>query len=104
MTSRIEQEKQNIELMIRIYCRHREGNKQLCGECTDLLGYAHARLSHCSFGEQKSTCRLCSIHCYKPEMKERIRQVMRYAGPRMFVYHPFMALQHYWQQFRKKGL
>ena len=64
-----------------------------------ILGYARIRLSRCPFGENKSTCRQCSIHCYKPEMKERMREVMRYAGPRMLLYHPVAALRHLWQEY-----
>lgn len=94
MPSRIKQEKQTVERMVRLYCRKKEGNKQLCPRCEELLGYAHIRLSRCPFGENKSTCRQCSIHCYKPEMKERMREVMRYAGPRMLLYHPVAALRH----------
>ena len=33
-------------------------------------------------------------HCYKPEMRERIRQVMRYSGPRMITKHPVAAIRH----------
>lgn len=56
--------------------------------------YAHARLEHCPFGE-KSTCRLCTVHCYKPEMRQRMQSVMRYAGPRMLLfYHPIAAIRH----------
>ena len=77
MPSRIEQEKQTVERMVRLYCRKKEGNKQLCPRCEELLGYARIRLSRCPFGENKSTCRQCSIHCYKPEMKERMRAVCR---------------------------
>nr|MBP8870902.1 nitrous oxide-stimulated promoter family protein [Bacteroides sp.] len=64
-----------------------------------LLEYAHMRLSRCPFGEKKNTCRLCTIHCYKPEMKERMREVMRYAGPRMLLYHPAAALRHLWKEY-----
>ena len=99
MPSRIEQEKQTVERMVRLYCRKKEGNKQLCPRCEELLGYARIRLSRCPFGENKSTCRQCSIHCYKPEMKERMRKVMRYAGPRMLLYHPVAALCHLWQEY-----
>ena len=62
MPSRIKQEKQTVERMVRLYCRKKEGNKQLCPRCEELLGYAHIRLSRCPFGENKSTCRQCSIH------------------------------------------
>lgn len=27
-------------------------------------------------------------------MRERVKQVMRYAGPRMMLKHPLLALQH----------
>ncbi len=44
MPSRIEQEKQTVERMVRLYCRKKEGNKQLCPQCEELLGYARTRL------------------------------------------------------------
>lgn len=97
--SRIEQEKQTVEQMIRLYCRKKEGNKQLCPQCRELLEYAHARLSRCPFGEGKSSCRLCTIHCYKPEMKEHMREIMRYAGPLMLFYHPIAAFRHLWVEY-----
>lgn len=99
--SHIGYEKKTIELMIRLYCRRKEGNKELCPSCREILDYALQRLARCPFGEQKPTCRSCSIHCYKPEMKEKIRTVMRYAGPRMLMYHPVDALLHLWREYRK---
>lgn len=92
--SHIEQEKQTISLMIHLYCRLKEGNDVLCPSCRELLDYAEARLSRCPFGEGKTTCQRCPVHCYKPEMQQRIREVMRYAGPRMLFYHPVIAVQH----------
>ena len=49
----IEREQRTAEQMIRIYCRYKEGNKELCPTCQQLLHYAHNRLEHCTFGEQK---------------------------------------------------
>ena len=92
--SRIEEEQQVVEQMIRLYCRKKEGNKELCPSCTELLQYAKARLSHCKFGENKTTCKKCPIHCYRPDMRERISEVMRWAGPRMICYHPAAAIRH----------
>lgn len=43
---------------------------------------------------EKTFCAHCKVHCYKPEMRERIRQVMRYSGPRMIIYDPKTALWH----------
>lgn len=52
-TSRIEEEKQVVKLMIELYCRKKEKHDQLCEECRMLLDYAWKRLDHCKFGEQK---------------------------------------------------
>lgn len=93
-TSRVEEEKRGIEVMVRFYCRHHHGGSQLCSDCQQLLTYAHSRLDRCRFGEQKSTCRLCKVHCYSPLMAERMREVMRWAGPRMMLHHPVMAIKH----------
>lgn len=92
--SRIEQEKRVVAQMIALYCRHKEGNGTLCPHCKALLEYAHARLSHCRYGEGKPTCKQCPVHCYSPRMREQIRTVMRYAGPRMLFYHPCSSLKH----------
>jgi len=93
-TTRIEEEKNTVEKMIRLYCRRKEGNRDLCPHCRELLDYALARLDRCRFGEQKPTCQNCTVHCYKPQMKQDIRRVMRYAGPRMIIYHPIEAVRH----------
>ena len=56
--------------------------------------YAVSRSDHCPFMETKTFCSNCRVHCYSPEMREQIRQVMRFSGPRMLLYHPVMALRH----------
>ncbi|MDL2296531.1 nitrous oxide-stimulated promoter family protein [Bacteroidales bacterium OttesenSCG-928-B11] len=82
--SHIEREKKTIALMIRLYCRKKEKNSELCSLCRELIEYAHQRLDHCPFGEAKTSCKNCAIHCYVPIEQKRIRQVMRYgqAGDR----------------------
>ena len=96
--SRIEREKKTVAAMIAIYCRYKEGYSNMCDACRQLLEYANSRLSHCKFGEEKSTCRKCPIHCYKPDMRERMREVMRFSGPRMMLFHPIMAIRHLWDE------
>lgn len=91
---KIEKEKRIIEQMIRLYCLHKEKNEELCDECNELLLYARQRLDRCTFGEKKPACRQCPIHCYKPKMKEKIRLVMRFSGPRMIFYTPIEVLKH----------
>lgn len=84
-----------LEQMIRIYCRgkHR-GRRELCQECRELSAYAAVRIQKCPFMETKTFCSACRVHCYAPEMRERVRKVMKYAGPRMLFYHPLLAVRH----------
>lgn len=102
---RIRREFKTIERMIWMYCRGKHGVKGLlCVECAELLDYARIRLHKCPFQERKTTCLNCTVHCYKPEMREKTRAVMRYAGPRMFYTHPILSLHHYLDGRRKEPL
>lgn len=85
-----------VELMIKKYCRAHHGTKknELCPECNELLDYAKLRREKCPHGENKPFCSNCPIHCYKPAMREKIREVMRYSGPRMMFDHPVIAVKH----------
>ena len=80
-----EREVKTIQAMVEIYCRahHGRDRDQLCEACQTLFEYAQARLGKCPFGPEKPVCANCPIHCYRPEMRDQIREVMRYSGPRM---------------------
>lgn len=92
---RIAGEKETVAVMIGMYCRGNHGTDggELCDRCGELLEYAHGRIDRCPIRDRKVRCSRCEVHCYSPEMRERIREVMRYSGPRM-VLHPGMALRH----------
>lgn len=95
ISTRIAREKKTIALMITMYCnRHHSRGDGLCNECLKLLDYAEKRLDKCLFNKDKPTCTKCTVHCYKPDMRERVRIVMRYSGPRMIYRHPVLALHH----------
>ncbi len=80
---------------MRIYCRdHHDPCWPECEACRHLLAYAERRLDVCPFHELKPVCNKCTVHCYSPAMRERVREVMRYAGPRMLLRHPWLALRH----------
>jgi hypothetical protein len=82
--------------MIELYCRrHHHPAETLCPECQHLVDYAMQRIDRCPFKENKPTCANCTVHCYKFAIRQQVRQVMRYAGPRMLVYHPILALMHF---------
>jgi hypothetical protein len=91
----ITREQRTIDCMLQIYCRGKHGTAtKVCADCAALHSYAMERLERCPFGSDKPTCRRCPVHCYKPAMREEIRGVMAYAGPRMLWSHPVLAIQH----------
>ena len=101
--NRLEQEYETIKTMIRMYCKKiHDCEEGLCQECSDLLKYAEERLNNCKFGEDKPPCDACPIHCYKPGMREKVREAMRYAGPRMIYTHPIMGFRHLFKKMKKK--
>jgi hypothetical protein len=102
MTQRIAREKKTVQKMIGLTCWSNHWSKDsLCAECQDLLNYAVFRIDHCPYGEDKPTCLNCPIHCYRPDMQEKIRQLMRYSGPRMLFRHPLLTVCHLIDGLRK---
>jgi hypothetical protein len=97
--TRLNRERHTIQVMIEIYCRsHHHPAETLCPECQGLLAYAMQRIDKCPYQGDKPTCAKCPIHCYRPAMREQVRQVMRHAGPRMMIYHPMLAAWHIWDE------
>jgi len=96
MMNSLQREQTTIGIMIQMFCVAHHGTKKqlLCPACEELLTYARERLRRCPFGENKGACAKCEIHCYKPEMRRRVTEVMRYCGPRMFRRHPLLAIIH----------
>ena len=94
--ARMKREKKTIETMINMHCHdiHGTGDK-LCDDCHQLLEYAQDRLDKCPYQEEKPTCSKCPIHCYKPNMREKVRDVMKYSGPPMTYRHPIQAIRHF---------
>lgn len=91
-----EREKRMVSEMIALYCRKRHGARagELCPECAELAEYARQRSDRCPFMETKTFCSNCRVHCYRPEMREKIREVMCFSGPRMIFHHPVAAVRH----------
>lgn len=100
---RLEEEKEIVSLMIKLYCQKKHHTKgQLCHECQELLAYVDMRLKKCPFGDKKSFCSNCKIHCYEKNKREKIKEVMRFSGPRMLFYHPLWALKHVKESVKEK--
>ena len=91
-----EREKRVVTQMIQLYCSKQHHNgATLCKECSCLLSYANERIEHCPFIKEKTFCSNCRVHCYQP--------VMRYAGPRMLLHHPVLAVRHLVESRREKN-
>ena len=102
-----EREKAMVSDMIRVYCKgnhaaYDKKNKCLCKECQALDDYARMRSDKCPFMETKTFCSNCKVHCYKPEMRQRIKEVMRYSGPRVLFVHPGACIRHLVETRREK--
>lgn len=98
-----EEEKKLVFLMIKIFCKskhkkdkkYKKANKsELCEECMELFDYAAGQICGCRFMETKTFCSVCPSHCYKKNMRKRIREVMIFSGRRMLFYRPILALKH----------
>ena len=101
---RMQREARTVSAMIDISCMELHGTArgERCGQCAGLLDYSMARLAKCPFQEGKTTCGNCRVHCYKPDMRERAREAMRTAGPRMPSRHPLMTIWHFLDGLRKE--
>lgn len=101
--ARLQRERETIAAMFRIFCRHHHaGAAALCPACHEDLSYCLRRIDKCPYGAAKPTCKNCVTHCYSPKMQERVRAVMRFAGPKMLLRHPYLALMHLlWDDRRK---
>ena len=99
-------EARTVSAMADLSCSELHGTPrgELCEACSGVLDYALLRLSKCPFQEGKTTCGNCRVHCYKPDMRVRAREMMRTAGPRMPLRHPIMTLWHFLDGRRKEPL
>ena len=95
-SARFERENRTVQKMIELHCRHHhsEGRRALCDDCRQLAAFCERRLSRCVYKAEKPACDKCPVHCYKPVQREKIRIIMRWAGPRMLFYSPIAAIRH----------
>ncbi|MGL5938240.1 MAG: nitrous oxide-stimulated promoter family protein [Phocaeicola sp.] len=87
-------DKKIVRVMVQIYCSHHHKGKELCVECADLLDYINRRINSCPLGDKKTTCKSCPIHCYSPNRRVQIQEVMKFSGKRIIFKHPIAAIRH----------
>jgi hypothetical protein len=98
-----EREKELVSQMIALYCKKQHSTQgALCPDCAALRDYARQRSEKCPFMESKTFCSNCRVHCYRPDMREKIREVMRFSGPRMIFHHPVTAIRHVIESNKEK--
>ena len=100
---RLARERLTMSKMVGLYCsaHHEVSGDTLCAACREFLDYAELRLQKCPYGEDKPTCANCPVHCYKPARRAQAKEIMRYAGPRMLLRHPLLAITHQLDGFRR---
>lgn len=100
---KIKREQKVISQMISLYCKYNHHSKdKLCSECQELTDYAIIRIQSCPFMQSKTFCSSCKVHCYKRQMREKIKLVMRFSGPRMIIYHPILTISHLIETIKQK--
>lgn len=83
--------------MVDIYCsgnKHKLDENGKCADCDLLLRYSKSRTDRCPYINETLFCSNCPTPCYRPDMKERMRDLMKYAGPRLFFKRPFTVIWH----------
>lgn len=66
----------------------------VCADCAGFLRYAFERRLRCPL-EEKPTCKLCPVHCYKPGHREKVREIMRFSGKHLISRGRLDLLWHY---------
>ena len=103
ISRKLQHERRIVADMIALYCRKKHSTKELCDNCRTLAEYADRRTMACPKMAEKTFCSQCKSHCYRQDMRERIREVMRFAGSRIIFHHPIAALRHLYYSKLKKS-
>ena len=70
------------------------GAYPVCHDCAEFLAYACERRSRCPL-TPKPTCKDCTVHCYRPGHREKVREIMRFSGMYLIKRGRLDLLWHY---------
>ena len=95
-------EKEIFAEMVLLYCHHHgharddvhKSAPEPCSNCREIIDYGIHRINVCKFGDAKKFCSQCTVHCFRPDMRSAVQQIMRFSGPRMIFHHPGMVIKH----------
>lgn len=68
---------------------------QLCPECAAFVAYAVQKRKNCPLEAEKPSCKHCRIHCYGPQQRALVKQIMAWSGRRMILRGRLDYLWHY---------
>ena len=66
----------------------------VCQQCREFLLYAFERRLRCPLAD-KPACKHCPVHCYKPEHRQKVREIMRFSGQYLILRGRLDLLWHY---------
>lgn len=115
LDAKVRRDLRTLATFITFYCRRRHPNDErapvslrtidvtsvcgravpLCAPCAKLLAHAFMKRILCPL-DSKPTCKRCPQHCYAPAYRIAIREVMRFAGPRLVLRGRLDYLVHLW--------
>jgi len=70
------------------------GRDGYCSDCRAFLEYAFTRRLRCPL-DPKPACKHCQVHCYRPDYRQKVREIMRFAGPYLMKRGRLDLLWHY---------
>ncbi|MHC4445781.1 MAG: nitrous oxide-stimulated promoter family protein [Planctomycetota bacterium] len=102
MDKKLRSDLKTLARFIEVYCRHQHTDKSktpakikgydlraiagkvphLCPTCLKLITHAYVKRSLCPL-EPKPACKRCPDHCYHPQYRRQIREVMKYSGRKL---------------------
>lgn len=108
ITRQMQKDLRVIGRFTEVWCDgHRHGDRQpmvvpgghrpllLCPACAEFFAYAVMKRQKCPLEAEKPSCKHCRIHCYAPQQRAMVRQIMAWSGRRMILRGRLDYLWHY---------
>jgi Nitrous oxide-stimulated promoter len=95
-----------LQSLFPIYCGkyHSSEKGELCDSCSAELEYAIHKTKICPEKDQGKTCSDCKVHCFEAEHRERIKEIMRFAGPRLIWSHPLLSVRYIYLKLHSRRI
>ena len=71
------------------------GETKICSECAAFMEYAVSKRINCPLEAGKPSCKHCRIHCYGKDQREKVREIMAYAGRKLMMQGRLDYVWHY---------